>query len=502
MAKQKAQKTASGSGVIEETTLNWTDLTGAKTGATAKGSNKFYKAQILKEGSGFKIVFNYGRVGQSGQTQTEQAPTLDAAKKIFEKKINAKIKKGYHRIEMRSENEEVKKAKAHGVEVGKKTTKKKKKKAATDRKFHKEVEGLLGILYGSTGKAIKAGLSSTAGASESAPLGNLSDSQLEEGADLLDEMGKLVESGKGKKQRFIDLTNDFLSAIPRNIDHAIRGGKLDIKLVLLDTEERIKKEREFLMLLRDAHLQKEVFAEAAEAEDPVSVWYDGLNCEVEFVENGTKEFKEVKGYFDKGQSPMNANFHNKLEVKKVWRFERNDTKAPFLKFADTVDKKGSIGVVRAWHGTRTENVMGIAKTGLLMPDNLPKGVHITGKVFGLGIYHAPCWSDAGDNRKEGGKTYKRYNGALKSMNYTSLRGAYWNDEADSNRGYLFLEELALGVPQVTLKPCWGRKQPTKGADFIYARAFGNPQLSHDEVVVFDERASRMTHLLEIGHKGR
>ena len=33
--------------LLEEVVLNWTDLTGAKTGATALGSNKFYKAQIL-----------------------------------------------------------------------------------------------------------------------------------------------------------------------------------------------------------------------------------------------------------------------------------------------------------------------------------------------------------------------------------------------------------------------------------------------------------------------
>jgi hypothetical protein len=39
--------TSSTTPVIEEVTLNWTDLTGKKTGATALGSNKFYKAQIF-----------------------------------------------------------------------------------------------------------------------------------------------------------------------------------------------------------------------------------------------------------------------------------------------------------------------------------------------------------------------------------------------------------------------------------------------------------------------
>jgi hypothetical protein len=63
-------------GVIEEVTLNWTDLTGKKTGATSLGSNKFYKARITQEASGYKVTFNYGRVGQAGQTH--RGPLRDA----------------------------------------------------------------------------------------------------------------------------------------------------------------------------------------------------------------------------------------------------------------------------------------------------------------------------------------------------------------------------------------------------------------------------------------
>ena len=42
--------------LVEEITLNWTDLTGAKTGATALGSNKFYRGQLFDD---FTVVFTY-----------------------------------------------------------------------------------------------------------------------------------------------------------------------------------------------------------------------------------------------------------------------------------------------------------------------------------------------------------------------------------------------------------------------------------------------------------
>jgi hypothetical protein len=81
-----------------------------------------------------------------------------------------------------------------------------------------------------------------------------------------------------------------------------------------------------------------------------------------------------------------------------------------------------------------------------------------------------------------------------------MAGAHYGAGNTAKLGYLFLEEMALGIPEVHLSACWNKNRPEKGADYIYANAFGNPQLSHDEVVTFDERASRLTHLLEVGFR--
>src|ERR1700690_3707377 len=96
--------------LLDEVILNWTDLTGKKTGATALGSNKFYKAQLSSEGQGFKVVFTYGRVGQAGQTQIVKSKTLDDAKEQLRKKIDSKIAKGYTKVDLRSVGEEAAKA--------------------------------------------------------------------------------------------------------------------------------------------------------------------------------------------------------------------------------------------------------------------------------------------------------------------------------------------------------------------------------------------------------
>jgi predicted DNA-binding WGR domain protein len=481
-------------GVIEEVTLNWTDLTGKKTGATALGSNKFYKARITQEASGYKVTFNYGRVGQAGQTVEQPCATLAQAQAVMKKKVDEKVAKGYTKLDMRSVDEERQKAASKGVEDAGP------KKAATvrTRQFHPEVENLLKLIYNATGAAVAAGLSASAGATKDAPLGNLSDKQLDKGADLLDKAEALLKA-KPSKNDVVDLTNEFLSNIPRNIDHARKRGKLDLDAILLNAQERIDDQRKFITLLRDAYLQKDVFAAAAQVEDPVEVWYDGLKCEMDFVDPKSDDYKRIKGYFEKGQSPVNSNFFGRLKLGRVWRVEQLGRKQPFDEFASTVAKKpGATGVIPAWHGTKTENLMGICKTGLLMPNNLPKGVHITGRAFGLGIYHTPCWPDSGDGTlDEKGKKFVRYNGALKSMNYTSIKGAYYHAGNTADRGYMFLEDLALGVPELALEACFNKPAPEPGRDYIYARAHGHKSLANDEVVTFHEHASRRAAILEV-----
>jgi predicted DNA-binding WGR domain protein len=486
--------------VVEEIILNWTDLTGKKTGATALGSNKFYKGQVHDLGGGaYQVVFTYGRVGQAGQTQILGAASLATAQATLNKKINEKIAKGYTRLDMRTDADEKAKAAKAGVVVSNVP----KQKATQTRSFHDEVEALLKLLYGSTGAAVAAGLASTAGASSDAPLGSLSDTQLDKGADILEEIETLV-TGKKKtsKNDFVDLTNDYLSNIPRNIDSARKKGKLDLSAVLINSQERIDEQRKFITLLRDAHLQKEVFAKAAEYDNPVEVWFDGLKCDVDFVSPDQDFYKFVKNLFDKGQSPVNSNFHGQVKMLRLWKLEQHGRKNPFDSFAEpTVKKSNASGLTWAWHGTRTENLMGIAKQGLRMPENLPKGVHITGKTFGLGIYHTPCWEDSGEDRKDSkNKTYKRWNGALKSMNYTSLRGAHYGPGNTADRGYMFLEQLALGVPEIKHTVCWNKPRPDPGCDYIYAEAHGHESLANDEVVTFDEHASRRVAVIEVAYK--
>ena len=110
-------------------------------------------------------------------------------------------------------------------------------------------------------------------------------------------------------------------------------------MIVINSKERIAEQRQFIGLLRDAFLQKAVFAAAADADDPHEVWYQGLKCDMSWLDPKSDEYKEIKDLYDKGQSPINSNFFGKLKVGRVWKLEQQGRKPDFETYAESVAKK-------------------------------------------------------------------------------------------------------------------------------------------------------------------
>lgn len=509
--------------IIHQVTLNFTDLTGAKTGCTTLGSNKFWKGWVVDHGNGTgDFCCRWGSTGTTGSTTgSKHGISLSKAISTFESKRASKVKKGYTELEVRSTDEEVAKQKAAGL-VPLKAAAQAPVADPAARVFHPKVENLLATLYGSTARTVVRGLSAQAGATDENPIGNLSDGQLDKGGDILDRIEALIKaefghespsnasltlplaSGRMPSTEIINLTNEFMSNVPRAIAREQRG-RANLHKLVISSYERLTEQRKFLQLLRDAHVSKAIFQQAAaqtSVGSKAAVWYDGLACDIEALAPTDKDYKWVKEVFDTAQSRQNANWwrggRSRVRIVNIFRFTRMGTEAGFEKYAQEVTaKRGATGRIYGWHGTRTANLLGIGKSGLLMPENLPRGVHISGKAFGRGIYHAPAWN-ATKTDKIGRHATDGTNGALKSMNYTGHSAAYYGGGGNDNV-FMFLQEIALGCPEVRHSACWDQHRP-KGFpqnDWIYANAGGCATLAHDEIVTFSENAQIFRYLIEV-----
>lgn len=131
-----------------------------------------------------------------------------------------------------------------------------------------------------------------------------------------------------------------------------------------------------------------------------------------------------------------------------------------------------------WHGSRNENWLSIVGTGLVLR---PATAHITGKMFGYGIYFASRFS--------------------KSLGYTSLKGSYWT-KGTSEVAYLALYTVHIGAQLVVHEHCpWCS---TLDADQLVARgvydslwARAGRSLRNDEFVVYEEAQTTITYLVEV-----
>lgn len=508
--------------IIESVTLNFTDLTGDKTGCTTLGSNKFWKGWVEDLGSGLaNFECRWGPTGTPGSDKGSiRGTSLSAASDHLRKKVHEKEAKGYTKLDTRTDHEEMVKAAAKGVVIAATAV----KAVAAPSAFHPEVGRLLGVIYNETARVVRAGLSAQAGATADNPIGNLSDRQLDLGGAILDEIAEELQRTIGRETptnrtttlplvggvpstSIINLTNRFMSNIPREIGRDMRGRE-NLHRLALSSYDRLEAQRTFLQLLRDAHISKDIF-QAAGAQTTSGgkehVWYEGLNCDIDLCAPGSKDFLRVAEIFNTAQSKNNQNWWRAgrpvVRVARVFKFTRKGTSSRFDAFAaKTVTKPGAVGKIMAWHGTRTENLLGISKLGLLMPENLPHGVAVSGKAFGRGIYHAPCWAATGHAKVGRHATQIDNGGQFKSLNYTSLSGANYGACNTSRNAYLFLQDVALGLAEVRTSACWDQHRPLgfPTNDFIYACGSANRGgFVNDELVTFDQDAQIFRYLLEI-----
>ena len=512
--------------IVENVTLQFTDLTGASTGCTTLGSNKFWRGWVEDCGGGIgNFQCKWGATGTEGSDKgSVLGISITAAKDQLRKKVKEKEAKGYTRLDVRSDAEEIQKAAAKGISLtGAPITAPTTAPAATRGAFHPDVGRLLSVIYKSTATAVVAGLSTQAGATQENPIGNLSDRQLDLGGAILDEIGEELARNIGQESAanrsrtlplrsdgvpgdvIIQLTNRFMSNIPREIGREKRG-KENLHRLVLSSYERLDEQRTFLQLLRDAHIAKGIFTAAAAVHTvggKEQVWYDGLQCDIDICEPGSADFRRVVDIFNTGLSKKNQNYWRgnqpTVRVARVFKFSRNGSSTRFDAYANRVlAKPGAVGKVMAWHGTRTENLMGISKSGLLMPENLPRGIVISGKAFGRGVYHAPNFLPAGV-KMVGGHPTDGQNGAFKSLNYTSISGSSYGGGSARN-AYMYLQDVALGVADVHTSACWDQHRPTgwPTKDFIFACGAKNQGgFVHDEIVTFDENAQVFRYLLEV-----
>ena len=169
---------------------------------------------------------------------------------------------------------------------------------------------------------------------------------------------------------------------------------------------------------------------------------------------------------------------NASRLKNVWKVSNEKQSKAYETYtkAEGIRKKDA---KLLWHGTRSENVWSILKTGLVLrPTNAIK----TGSMFGHGLYFAPS--------------------SQKSLGYTSLSGSYWA-RGNQNSGFMILHAVAYGKPYDVYSfdskyynfDYAALRRACPGANCLHAHA--GQMLRNDEIIVYKEEQVMPLYLVEI-----
>ena len=481
--------------------LNFFDLDGSKA-KTFGTSSKFYHIEMQVFGSKYQIYTMYGATGCTNPAKEFRFFDEDKeeAEAEFQRIFKAKVKKGYKEIDVAQ--------RAIGSTEAQKQTKAVVLKNADAvvpvippvSKLTPGQKSIVSLLFSAQDIWVAQILK--------CPLGQLTNNQIDMGRDALNKAKIIVNdtAAKKKEKELQDLTNDFYGLIPHNLGSGARGKMTHL---LLDSIDKIVQKEADLDTLSDAKAVGAVL----KADSTVDDKYRSLDCDFDEVDSSSSLFNFLVSYFS--DTKVRSHGFQGTKVSRIWSMVRHGVKeAAYLTNAERIAKEAGqhsfahdtesltfgksklwtpehrpdldkyqadlynkANVWLCWHGTRSANLVGITRRGLLVR---PTGAVHTGSLFGDGKYFA--WQ------------------STKSLNYCD--GGYWTGGHQSNKKYMFLLDVAFGnMYRVTSSKFF--RVPPKGYHSVYGKASRGWHgcLYNDEMITYDfddhQNQSCIRYLLEI-----
>lgn len=393
-------------------------------------NNKFYVLEVHEAAPQFRLFTHYGRVGSAGVKEARGFDCRDAAMEAYAKLLREKIspRKGYVLVEV--EKAAVGSEKLQVAPAGK-------ERGVKPSALAPEIASFIEHIYDESKSELVRRIET--------PLGSLSKSQIERGADALREIRFAL--ARDHQDKIVPLTSRYYSLVPHRL-----GRWTDLDAVSINSLEKADTEEELLQLMRDVyHLQGDLESETDRK-------YRALGASLSVVSPHDPAYKQVERRVLDTQS---ARHGFKLRVNKIFTAELPEERRRFESDSKTVGNLQGL-----FHGTKNCNMAGILSRGLLIA---PKSAPVSGYMFGKGIYFADQSS--------------------KSAQYSLV---WANNKRDV--GYLFLADVALGKIKTEQAPTY-REEAPRG--FQSVQGCKGTHLIHNEFIIYKTAQCTLRYIAEI-----
>ncbi|XP_066470308.1 protein mono-ADP-ribosyltransferase PARP3 [Tiliqua scincoides] len=413
-------------------------------------NNKFYIIQLIEQNGSYSCWNRWGRVGEIGQSKLSSFPSLEAAKKDFEKKFRDKTKNSwadrenfvahdgkYTLIEVQQGDEEeqevtVKVDTVDGLKY---------RQNIRPCTLDKATQELVSLIF--SNDMFKEAMQTMNIDVKKMPLGKLSKQQIAKGFEALEAIETALQKQSRSQKQIEELSSRFYTIIPHNFGRN--------RPPPIGTQEVVQAKKDMLLVLADIELAQSLQAQKKKEEEeeeemkveevphPLDKDYDLLRCELTLVDPSSEDFKLIKTYVEKTGCT-----YRKLQILNIWKVNR-DGEGNRFKVHNHLENRHLL-----WHGTNVAVIAAILKSGLrIMP-------HSGGRV-GKGLYFAS------ENSKSAG-----YVGTTSKQ-----------------VGIMFLNEVALGKEYRITRDDPSLCKPPDGYDSVLACGVTEPDPTYDKEIVLD-----------------
>lgn len=396
-------------------------------------NNKFYVLEVHEAASSqLRLFTHYGRVGAAGVKESRDFDDREAALDAYAKLLREKTspRKGYVLVE-------VEKAAVGSEKLQVASERTEQKRGRKPSVLAPDIAGFVEHIFDESKSELIRRIET--------PLGSLSKSQIERGADALKEIRFAI--ARDHQDKIVPLTSRYYSLVPHRL-----GRWTDINDVSINSIEKADTEEELLQLMRDVyHIQGDLESETDRK-------YRALGASLSVVPQSDPAYRQVERRVLDTQSGHHG---FKLRVNKVFTTELPEERRRFETDGKTVGNLQGL-----FHGTKNCNMAGILSRGLLIA---PKSAQVSGYMFGKGIYFADQSS--------------------KSAQYSLV---WANNKRDI--GYLFLADVALGKVKTEQAPRYREEAPS---GFHSVQGCKGSHLIHNEFIIYKTSQCTLRYIAEI-----
>lgn len=427
-------------------------------------NNKFWIGELYDDDS---VVCRWGRVGDTGQSKSFPS----GGKKFLDSKVRSKKKSGrngeiaYREIEIIDGAEATIKNTNSNKHIGGNNLATLAKKQIRSSSKNQEVLSLIDFLTkqnihnitsfsgGNITYNYDTGLFQT-------PMGLVSQSTIDEARAVLNGISDCVVS-QDYGDNLMRLHRDYCMLIPQDI------GRRRIELdSFWDGINKVQAQSQVLDGLQ-ASLVTASTTPKTKGQKVDTVEEQIFNTELDVVTNTKVRDRIINNYLNMRSHQHNCYHYRPIQI---WSVHIHSMRDAYKKHG-----AGMENIIEGYHGTGSENILSLLKTGFLVRP--PSNAAISGKMFGNGTYTAPC-------HIKGSST--------KSTNYAV---GYWGGKS-SQRTFNFVCDVAMGKYHTPRGPYGG---PPAGYDSCWAK--GNQSgVLNDETVVYKESQIDIKYLIELTPK--